>query len=206
MNAERDRATNGRTGDRRPRAAERADRIRAPSDRPRRRRRSPPRDRGRMLVAVRVRALALRSSAPLARLHVPRRPRPRLDVAIGIFAHNPEASGVFGLLLVAQLAARSTGPAPRAAGAHDLAGEVILVGAIAANVLVVGAAIGAYGPRMVVAMLPHGPIELAAYSLALGAVPPGPPPSAAPRPRGQGRRASVALLALAAALETWVTV
>ena len=33
--------------------------------------------------------------------------------------------------------------------------------------LVVGAALGGYGTRMVRAMLPHGPVELAAYSLAL---------------------------------------
>ena len=39
---------------------------------------------------------------------------------------------------------------------------------IVANVLVVGAGLGAYGARMVRAELPHGPVELAAYALALG--------------------------------------
>lgn len=35
------------------------------------------------------------------------------------------------------------------------------------NVLLVGASLGAYGPRMLTAMLPHGPAELLAFSLAL---------------------------------------
>jgi hypothetical protein len=43
----------------------------------------------------------------------------------------------------------------------------VLAGGVAANVIVVGASFGAYGPRMARAALPHGPVELAAYSLAL---------------------------------------
>ena len=38
---------------------------------------------------------------------------------------------------------------------------------ILANVLVIGAGLGAYGERMARAELPHGPVELAAYALAL---------------------------------------
>lgn len=38
---------------------------------------------------------------------------------------------------------------------------------VAGNLLVVGAAVGAYGWRMVKALLPHGPVELAAFALAL---------------------------------------
>jgi transketolase C-terminal domain/subunit len=78
-----------------------------------------------------------------------------------------------------------------------------LAGAIAANVLVVGAAVGAYGERMVRAMLPHGPFEVAAYSLELTLYLEGrrrPLPAA----RLTGTiAASVALLALAALLETY---
>lgn len=37
------------------------------------------------------------------------------------------------------------------------------------NVLVVGISLGAYGTPMVRALLPHGPVELAAFSLALAA-------------------------------------
>jgi hypothetical protein len=131
----------------------------------------------------------------------------RLDVAIGIFAHNGRAIlGVFGMLLIAQLAAR----APRGPGRTQrlirTGGELVLAGVIAANVLVVGAGLGAYGAPVGWAMLPHGPIELAAYCTALALY-------------LQGRRrplpihhvakvaaASFAMLALAAALETFVNV
>jgi hypothetical protein len=134
---------------------------------------------------------------------VPARP----DVAIGIFAHNLRAIlGVFGLLLVAQITERTPAGPGRAQRVTIMVGEIILVGVASANVLVLGAAVGAYGPRMVRAVLPHGPIELASYSLVLGLY-------------LQGRRRalpgdhvakvaaiSVALLALAAGLETFVTV
>jgi hypothetical protein len=128
-----------------------------------------------------------------------------VSTAVWIFGHNARGlAGVLGLLMIAQLAARS----PDAAHAQLVlrsAGEVVIAGAIAGNVLVIGSAIGGYGTRMLVAMLPHGPIELAAYSLALGLY-----------LRGRRRAlptagmvmvacASVALLALAAGLETWVS-
>jgi hypothetical protein len=131
----------------------------------------------------------------------------RSNVAVGIFAHNIRAIlGVFGLLLVAQLAARrSEGPA-RAQRLILAAGEMILTGMIVANVLVVGAGLGAYGARMARAELPHGPVELAAYALALALY-----LQSRKRilPAGHLTRvaaASVALLALAATLETFVNV
>ena len=83
---------------------------------------------------------------------------------------------------------------------------MILAGAIAANLVVIGAAIGGYGHRMVLAMLPHGPVELAAYSLALALYLRGPSPQRCPQLHDRGWRASVALLAIAAVLETFVTV
>ena len=69
--------------------------------------------------------------------------------------------------------------------------------------LVVGAALGAYGTRMARAMLPHGPVELAAFALALGlhlhgrrrALPAGRIAAAI--------AASVVLLAIAAVLEVF---
>ncbi len=77
---------------------------------------------------------------------------------------------------------------------------------VAANVIVVGAGLGAYGARMIRALLPHGPVELAAYSLALALYLEG-------RQRPLGIRhavavgaLSVAALALAAVLETFVNV
>ena len=67
-------------------------------------------------------------------------------------------------------------------------GEVLLGGAIAANLIIVGASFGAYGTRMLRAALPHGPVELAAYSLALALYRQG-PHACAPDPthaRGRG--------------------
>jgi hypothetical protein len=80
----------------------------------------------------------------------------------------------------------------------------VLGAGVAANVIVVGAGLGAYGTRMVLAVLPHGPVELAAYALALALY-----------LEGRTRRLalahilaiaalSVAALALAAGLETFV--
>jgi hypothetical protein len=131
----------------------------------------------------------------------------RPDVAVGIFAHNSRAIlGVFGLLLVAQLAARRPDGPGRAQRLILAAGELILAGVIAANVLVVGAGLGAYGERMARAELPHGPIELAAYALALALYLQG---RKRILPAGHLTKvvaASVALLALAATLETFVNV
>ena len=92
----------------------------------------------------------------------------RPNVAVAIFLHNARAIlGVFGLLLIAQLAARHPGGPGRAQRLILAGGELILAGVIAANVLVVGAGLGGYGERMARAELPHGPVELAAYALAL---------------------------------------
>jgi hypothetical protein len=134
---------------------------------------------------------------------VPARP----DVAIGIFAHNLRAIlGVFGLLLVAQIASRATGGSGRVHRATIMVGEGILVGVASANVLVVGAGLGAYGPRMVRAVLPHGPIELAAYSLALGLYLEGRRRALPAAHVAKVAALSLGLLALAAALETFVIV
>jgi hypothetical protein len=128
-----------------------------------------------------------------------------LSTALWILAHNARClAGVLGLLTVAQLAARSPGPA-RAQLLLRSAGEVVLAGAIAANVLVIGAAIGGYGTRMLVAMLPHGPVELAAYSLALALYLTGRRRALPATRMAVVACASVALLALAAGLETWVS-
>jgi hypothetical protein len=129
----------------------------------------------------------------------------RPAVAVGIFAHNLRSlSGVFELLILARLAPRA--PDERTARLTVRLGELLLAGAITANIVVVGAALGAYRERMLLALMPHGPVELAAYSLALALY------------RQDRRRnvlaayvatagvACVALLALAAALETWVSV
>jgi len=128
--------------------------------------------------------------------------------AASVFRHNLGALlAVAGLLIVAQTPywAGETQPGR----SHRLvrgAGEVLLCGAVAANVAVVGASFGAYGARMIRAALPHGPLELGAFSLALGLYIKG---------RRQPIRVglvvvvvilSVAGLAIAALLEVYVTV
>jgi hypothetical protein len=134
---------------------------------------------------------------------VPARP----GEAAVIAAHNGRAlSGIFGLLLIAQIALREpAGPryVQRALGG---ACEALLTGQLAANALIVAASLGAYGSRMARAMLPHGPFELAAFALAMALY-------------LQGRRrvlpiryvvtsgaVSAVLLVVAAGLETFVTV
>jgi hypothetical protein len=131
----------------------------------------------------------------------------RADVAVGIFAHNGRAIlGVFGLLLIAQLASRRPGGPGRTQRGILLAGEVILAGVMVANVVVVGAGLGAYGARMARADLPHGPVELAAYALALGLYVQGRKRALPIARLTKTIAASVALLALAAVLETLTTV
>jgi hypothetical protein len=131
------------------------------------------------------------------------------DEAASIFIHNLRAlAAVWGMLLLVQSgypAARNGQPGVVHQTLRRL-GEALLGAAIAANVIVVGASFGAYGTRMVRAALPHGPVELAAYSLALALF-----------LQGRTRRLpirhvlavaalSVSALALAALLETFVNV
>ena len=133
----------------------------------------------------------------------------RPTVATQIFLHNLRALlTVAGLLLVAQSPFWSSRTAEPGA-VHRIvrgSGEVLLAAGVAANVIVVGASLGAYGSRMVLAALPHGPVEVGAYALALSLY-------------GQGRDRplpgrlvvavaglSVVALALAAILETFVNV
>ena len=77
---------------------------------------------------------------------------------------------------------------------------------IAANVIVVGASLGAYGTRMVLAALPHGPVELGAYALALSLYVQGRDRPLPGRLIVAVAALSVAALALAAILETFVNV
>jgi hypothetical protein len=126
--------------------------------------------------------------------------------AAAILLHNGRALlGVFGLLLIAQLALR-TGDGPRRSHrALRAGGETLLTGLVLANVLVVGASLGAYGTRMAAAMLPHGPVELAAFALALTLYLQGRRRSLPTRHMLATGTASLLLLAAAAALETFVT-
>lgn len=127
--------------------------------------------------------------------------------AAGIFMHNLRALGaVGGLVLIAQSAywtARTAQPGPLHGTLRRL-GEALLAAAVAANLIVIGASVGAYGARMLRAALPHGPIELAAYSLALSLY-----LKARRRPLPAhcvlaAMALSASMLAIAAVLETYV--
>lgn len=134
---------------------------------------------------------------------IPARP----SEAASIFLHNLRALvAVGGLLLIAQSAYWNPG-AKEPRSRHRVVrwlGEALLGAVVAANVFVVGSGFGAYGMRMLHATLPHGPLELAAYSLALSLY-------LQARTRRVGARLvlvmlalSVSTIALAALLETYV--
>jgi hypothetical protein len=132
----------------------------------------------------------------------------RPSEAVAILLHNLRwLLAIGGLLLVAQ-----TRHWPGEAGDGRLhrgiqrLGEALLGAGVAINVAVVGAGLGAYGERMVSAILPHGPFELAAYSLALALYLQG---RDKPLPARQilGIAATaILMLAIAAVLETFVNV
>jgi hypothetical protein len=133
---------------------------------------------------------------------VPARP----ETAGAILAHNALLLGaiIAGALLVQHLGPTSSASAHgRAAVALLAAIDTVLALEVTANVLIVGAALGAYGARMLVALLPHGPVELAAFARALALY------RSARQSRQPARRIAVtgaaclAALALAAALETF---
>jgi hypothetical protein len=133
----------------------------------------------------------------------------RPTVAAQIFFHNLRALlAVAGLLLVAQSpfwSARTAEPG----AVHRIvrgSGEVLLAAGMAANVIVVGASLGAYGTRMVLATLPHGPVELAAYALALSLYMEGRDRPLPGRLVVAVATLSIAAIALAAILETFVNV
>ena len=130
-----------------------------------------------------------------------------VGTAATIFASNLRVlAGMFAVLAVAQMLARSPDRERRLLRWLLSLLELLVAGQVAFNTVVVGGALGAYGGRMVRAMLPHGPVELAAWALALALVIAG---RRRPLPvRGIVAWAivTVGLLAIAAGLETWVAV
>jgi hypothetical protein len=134
---------------------------------------------------------------------VPARP----SEAVSIFAHNLHAlMAVGGLLLVAQ-SPYWTGRTAAAGGFHrwvQRLGVAALCAAVAANLLVIGAGVGAYGPRMIRSLAPDGPVELAGYALALALYRQGRHQRLPCRHVLAVAALSVAALALAAVLETYI--
>jgi hypothetical protein len=134
--------------------------------------------------------------------------RPGPQTALAIFAHNAMLlGGVILAAAVVHLAGRRKLASAQRLGADVLARSALdaLVALEAAfNVAILGAAIGAYGTRMLRAILPHGPLELLAFAGGLALY----------RHAREGRlgwplllwagAALLALLAGAALLETYV--
>jgi hypothetical protein len=93
-----------------------------------------------------------------------------------IFANNVKMLfALFAACVVARLA-RDLAAAPTARGmdltslfarALVLVCDVAVIASALAHAVIVGGGVGAYGTRMVAALLPHGPFELLAYSLVL---------------------------------------
>jgi hypothetical protein len=132
-----------------------------------------------------------------------------LGEALDILLSNACLLGVaLGLSVVVQGLGRYDRQAPVGPSGRAVAAlcDFTLAVLVAANLLVVGGAVGAYGWRMVKALLPHGPLELAAFALALALY-----DRARRGPlglRGAATTAALAalLLALAALVETYVEV
>ena len=134
---------------------------------------------------------------------IPARP----STAAIVFSHNLRAlAAVFGLLMIAQSAYWNAAGAEPGPGHRTLrrVGEALLAAGIVANLVVIGASFGAYGTRMLPAALPHGPVELAAYSLALALYLKARRRAVPARLVAAVLALTVLTLALAAVLETYV--
>lgn len=98
---------------------------------------------------------------------VPRRP----EEATAIFANNMR---VLGALLLATVIARVARGGDRIGWERVLtrtaiaACDIAVIAGCALHVVLIGAAIGAHGRRVIELVLAHGPFELVAFSLALG--------------------------------------
>lgn len=98
--------------------------------------------------------------------------QPELSQVLGVLANNLRLlGGLFAAAVVGQLAVRTSRPTAHSSGGGMRvmvrACDAILALASANHVFLVGATVGGYGRRGLSALLPHGPIELAAYSLGL---------------------------------------
>lgn len=100
----------------------------------------------------------------------------RAGEVVAIFANNVRMlAGVFAACCVAQLARNDlrAGAGPQAALASGFGQaftwvcDLAVAGSAVGHALLIGASVGAYGNRLLAFLFPHGPFELAAYSIAL---------------------------------------
>ena len=161
-----------------------------------------------LAVGVAVHITAVAAASQLLGFHFAGVPA-RASVAASVFVHNLHVLlAIGGALLVAQmpyLTDRAADPG-RSQRMLRAGCEVALAGGVAANVMVIGVSFGAYGTRMAHAALPHGPVELAAYSLALALYIQGRRRALPARHIFAVAALSTCLLAAAAVLETFVNV
>lgn len=146
-----------------------------------------------LAVAVSGRADRLRELLDLDFGGVDRTPAAVLDIA----ANNAQLA--LGLLVCAMAAPRVGCVALRMLDAGVAA-------VLAANVLVVGAALGAYGGRAVAILAPHLPLELAALSLCGGAYLSARTGTLPGRTLARTAALIALLFAVAGALETYVQI
>jgi hypothetical protein len=136
---------------------------------------------------------------------------PRIGEAGSILLDN--ARFVLGMTAagwLAQLRFKGSRAAPRGAGAGlvlagiGLAVDVFVLLAALVNTALVGLAVGAYGWRMLAALLPHGPFEICAYCIAANLLLTAHRRPIARREWTVAVVATLGLLALAALLETFI--
>ncbi len=134
---------------------------------------------------------------------------PEVGEAWAIFAHNMrKLAGIYGLALVLQApwlpGDRAAADRPRWHPALATLCDLAVTATLAGTVLAVVLGLGGYGTEMVRALLPHGPLEVSAFAVAVVLY------LAARRRPLRPRRAvtlvaaSVTLLAIAALLETFL--
>jgi hypothetical protein len=85
------------------------------------------------------------------------------EAALSIFAANARLLAV----VFAAIALTQVKWSEHAATLLLAVTDTVLVLDVALNTIVVGAALGAYGSRMLAAMMPHGPLEVAIFAFAL---------------------------------------
>jgi hypothetical protein len=123
------------------------------------------------------------------------------DAALSIFAANARLLAV----VFAAIALTQVQWSERAGALLLAVTDTVLALEVALNAIVIGAALGAYDTRMLAAVLPHGPIELAVFSLALAVYLRGRRFHLPVRRVARVGAVCVSGLALAATLETFAT-
>jgi hypothetical protein len=147
--------------------------------------------------------------ALIVRLTCAREAREFLALGFGGIADSPEeAWSIFAnnirlvIGIVIATAVQQTTGLPRIV---RIVSDVVLTILALVHCVLVGGAAGAYGARLVRALLPHGPVELLAFSLALGLYVAGRRGRLEVRPAAIAAVAAATGLAAAAVLETYLS-